>query len=75
MPAFDYRAAKSVEELLILLSEVERRVKILAGGTDLLIQLREGKTEAGLLVDIKKIPQPTARVAHRRSSVVLPGLP
>jgi CO/xanthine dehydrogenase FAD-binding subunit len=62
MSAFDYRAAKSVEELLILLSEVERRVKILAGGTDLLIQLREGKTEAGLLVDIKKIPQLTSVV-------------
>jgi CO/xanthine dehydrogenase FAD-binding subunit len=62
MPAFDYRAAKSVEELIFLLSEVERRVKILAGGTDLLIQLREGKTEAGLLVDIKKIPQLTSVV-------------
>lgn len=57
MPAFDYRAAKSVEELITLLSDNERRVKILAGGTDLLIQLREGRMEAELLVDVKKIPE------------------
>jgi CO/xanthine dehydrogenase FAD-binding subunit len=60
MPAFDYRAAKSIEELITLLSDVGRRVKILAGGTDLLIQLREGRAETGLLVDVKKIPQLTA---------------
>ena len=60
MLAFDYRAANSVEELITLLSDTERRVKILAGGTDLLIQLREGRLEAGLLIDVKKIPQLTS---------------
>ena len=57
MQAFDYQAASSVDEALALISDRNRRVKILSGGTDLLVQLREGRQRADLIVDIKKIPE------------------
>jgi CO/xanthine dehydrogenase FAD-binding subunit len=57
LQAFDYHAACSISELLALLSDGQRQVKTLAGGTDLLIQLREGRQQADLIVDIKKIPE------------------
>lgn len=57
MQAFDYHAASNIAELLALLAPGERRVKILSGGTDLLVQLREGRQQADLLVDVKMIPE------------------
>jgi len=57
LQAFDYQAARNIEEALSLLSSGDHRVKILAGGTDLLVQLREGRQRADLIVDIKKIPE------------------
>ena len=57
MQAYDYRAASSIEEVLALLSYNDRRAKILSGGTDLLAQLREGRQQADLIVDVKKIPE------------------
>jgi carbon-monoxide dehydrogenase medium subunit len=55
--AFAYQAASSIEEVLALLSFDERQAKILSGGTDLLVQLREGRQQADLIVDVKRIPE------------------
>jgi CO/xanthine dehydrogenase FAD-binding subunit len=57
LQAFDYQAASSIGEVLTLLSDSKRQMKIFSGGTDLLIQLREGRQQADLIVDIKKIPE------------------
>ncbi|HEX5447494.1 MAG TPA: xanthine dehydrogenase family protein subunit M [Pirellulales bacterium] len=57
MKDFDYAAAASVEEAVGLLADRGPRAKVLAGGTDILVQLREGLREAELVVDIKKIPE------------------
>jgi len=46
-----------VEEAVGLLAKYGARARILAGGTDLLTQMRNGKKEADLVVDIKRIPE------------------
>ncbi len=50
-----YEAPVTVNELANLLSSNDGIVKILAGGTDILVQMRSGAIEPDLLVDIKGI--------------------
>lgn len=57
MQAFDYVAAQNVDEVVSLLSQDGKQSRILAGGTDLLVQMREGRLKAERLIDIKAIPE------------------
>jgi len=57
LQAFDYIKAASEAEVIALLSKDGEQVRILSGGTDLLVQLREGRRTAKLLVDIKAVPE------------------
>jgi len=52
-----YKRAFSITDLVSQLSSDKDGVKILAGGTDLIVQLREGRRKARALVDIKNIPE------------------
>jgi len=56
---FSYAAPASLREAANLLAEANGRARILAGGTDILVQLREGLRDADLVVDVKKIPELT----------------
>ena len=56
MPGLSYAAPATVEEAVKLLSGVSGLAKPLAGGTDLLVRLRSGRTRPELIVDTKKIP-------------------
>ena len=60
MQAFDYVSAGSVKEVIDLLSVNNGRARVLCGGTDLLVQLREDRRRAELLIDVKNIPELTA---------------
>jgi CO/xanthine dehydrogenase FAD-binding subunit len=59
MQSFDYMAPKGAEEVIALLANKNGDARILCGGTDLLVQLREGRRKAGLVIDIKNIPELT----------------
>jgi len=55
-PKFEYIEAKTVEEACSLLSQYAGRVKLMAGGTDLLVSMRKGKITPFHVVNIKTIP-------------------
>ena len=57
MKDFEFQTATTVDEAVSLLAARGERAKVLTGGTDLIVQLREGLREADLVVDIKKIPE------------------
>lgn len=57
MKDFEYAAATSVDEAVSLLAARGDRAKILAGGTDIIVQLREGLREADFVLDVKRIPE------------------
>ena len=50
-----YEAPDTVEAAVGLLSSAQGTARVLAGGTDLLVQLRAGMVEPDLVVDIKRI--------------------
>jgi CO/xanthine dehydrogenase FAD-binding subunit len=60
MQAFDYISAGSVKKVVDLLTSNNGGARILCGGTDLLVQLRENRRNAELLIDVKNIPELTA---------------
>ncbi len=51
---FDYYAPDSIEDASKLLKKYENS-KILAGGTDLLVNMKKGKVRPDVVIDIKKI--------------------
>lgn len=56
MRSFDYAAPHTLAEALTLLA-AHPQARVLAGGTDLLVQLKNGRRETDLVVDLKKIPE------------------
>jgi CO/xanthine dehydrogenase FAD-binding subunit len=60
MQAFDYVPATTVKEVVDLLSSNIGGACVLCGGTDLLVQLRENRRKAELLIDVKNIPEFTS---------------
>ena len=53
---FDYATPRSLAEAIELLAS-RPRAHLLAGGTDLLVQLRAGRKETDLVIDVKRIPE------------------
>ncbi len=57
MEAIDYTAPKTLDEALEIMAANGDRARVLAGGTDLLVQLRGGRRSADVVVDSKFIPE------------------
>lgn len=57
MKSFEYQAPMTIGEAVTLLAGKNGRARPLAGGTDLLVQLRLNRFELDVVVDVKKIPE------------------
>ncbi len=57
MEAIEFTTPKTVDEAIQAMASKGERARALAGGTDLLVQLRGGRRSADLVVDVKDIPE------------------
>ena len=56
LPDFEYMKAESAQDVFRLFKERGDDVKLLMGGTDLFVQMRDQNESAGILVDLKYLP-------------------
>lgn len=59
-----YRAPGSVDDAVALMASASGKGRVLAGGTDLLVQMRAGVVQPGLIVDVKRIAEMTTVSQH-----------
>ena len=57
MQDFEYVAPTTLDEAVRLMAESGPNAKALAGGTDVIVQLRGGRFKIDRLVDVKKVPE------------------
>src|SRR5258708_14396465 len=55
MTELRYLSPRTLDEAISAFAAAGSAARILAGGTDLLVQMRSGAVKPGLIVDIKKI--------------------
>src|ERR1700680_4241948 len=60
MAETQYLAPRTLDEAIRAFAAGGGAARILAGGTDLLVQMRSGAVKPGVIVDIKKIAEMTA---------------
>jgi CO/xanthine dehydrogenase FAD-binding subunit len=53
---FEYLHPKSIAELRRILSRYDGKARMLAGGTDLLVMMKQGKVEPDYIVSLKGVP-------------------
>ncbi|WP_338603424.1 FAD binding domain-containing protein [Desulfoferula mesophila] len=56
MEPFEYIAPSSLAEAISLLADPVKNAKLLAGGTDLMVQMKRGHAQPAYLIDLKEIP-------------------
>lgn len=70
MSEIQYQAAKTVKEACKFMLAAKGKGYILAGGTDLLVQMKSGLRSPGMIVDVKKIPEMTSIVEKNGSFTI-----
>ena len=70
-PRFTYARAKTLTQALELLAEPGRKSRLLAGGTDLLIRLRQHEPDFDRVIDISRLPE--LKTIERAGDVVRLG--
>lgn len=71
MEAFDFANPQSIDEAVKTLSEKGERARMLAGGTDILVQMRAGRRPADVVVDVKNIPELNAMTYSPEAGLTL----
>lgn len=57
MQPFDYVRAKDVDEVVSILASHGEQARIMSGGTDLIVAMREGRRQAQIVIDIKGLAE------------------
>ncbi|HEX6399852.1 MAG TPA: FAD binding domain-containing protein, partial [Actinomycetota bacterium] len=55
MRAFEYERPTALEDVVAILAEHGPQARLLAGGTDLIIRLRDGTLQPRVVVDVKRV--------------------
>jgi CO/xanthine dehydrogenase FAD-binding subunit len=74
LPEFELFEPRNLQEAVAILSELGGRARALAGGTDLLVEMREGRARPEYLVDIKGLDDLKGIAVSKDSSVVIGAL-
>ncbi len=56
LPSFDYVRAHTPDEVIVLLEEHGETARLLMGGTDLFVRMRDGFIRPQIVVDVKHLP-------------------
>jgi carbon-monoxide dehydrogenase medium subunit len=65
-----FESPRSVQEAVAALAKHGAAARVLAGGTDLLVQMRSGAKQPAVLVDAKRIPELTAVALDARGATI-----
>lgn len=65
MNRFEYARPDTVSEAVALLDEYGPNARLLAGGTDLIIELRNRWVEPEIVIDLKRIPELSPAITQR----------
>ncbi len=68
---FSYKAPQTKEQLLELLAEQSSDLRLLAGGTDLLVNIRNGVYRPEVVVDLKKVPGSDAITWDKKTGLAI----
>ncbi|MCW1970622.1 MAG: xanthine dehydrogenase family protein subunit M [Anaerolineae bacterium] len=71
MQNFEYLKPTTIEQAVAVLYREGDQAKPLSGGTDLIVQLREGRRSAKFVLDVKKIPELSQLTLNADGSVVI----
>ncbi len=71
MRAFEYERPATLAEAVAILAERGPDARVLAGGTDLLIGLRDGTVQPAVVVDVKRIPELAPSIRELEGRLVI----
>jgi CO/xanthine dehydrogenase FAD-binding subunit len=71
MHPFEYARPGSLAEAVALLADRGPQARVLAGGTDLVIRLRDGSLAPSLVVDVKRVPELAAGIRVDGGNLVI----
>lgn len=57
MKKFEYKAPTTLQDALDLMDRNQGEISVLAGGTDLVVQMKSGRSRPLVVMDVKKIPE------------------
>ncbi|MBI1830827.1 MAG: xanthine dehydrogenase family protein subunit M [Planctomycetes bacterium] len=75
MKDITYAAPKTIADATALLDKQGDRARILAGGTDIIVQVREGRRDIDAIVDIKQIPDVNELTCDAKGLVIGAAVP